>query len=249
MTTLNGARVVITRPIDRSRELAARLEREGCVVIRAPMISIEAVNHPAIADFLNNIASFDLVVFNSANAVARVLSPDVVQQWPERLQIAAVGPATAQAVENAQLHATVLNEGVTGADLVRALPDISGKTVFLPRGDRSDGQIEQLLSAAGAHVRTAIVYLTHDTEPAPDVRDALGRGMDAIVFYSPSAVQRLGALGLDTRQVSMVCVGPTTAVAAAKLANARIITARDTSVDAMVDAVAEALNGGDQHVE
>jgi uroporphyrinogen-III synthase len=171
----------------------------------------------------------------------RVLTPDVADRWPEKLRAVAVGPATALAISRTGVKAQQFNEGTTGADLVRALPPVNGKSVFLPQGDRNDPTVEQMLAAAGATVKTAVVYRTTDALPSPAARSELGRGVDAIVFYSPSAVQSFRALELSAPGAAFVCVGPTTGAAAGKIPGARVVIARDTTMDAIVDAVAGAV--------
>ena len=241
MNLKSGTRVVLTRPVERSGELLDRLHQLGATVISAPMIAIEPVNDEAIAEFDAEIMEYDLVVFTSANAVKRVLTPQVVADWPAHLQVAVVGPATAAAVAAAGIAPRVVSSGVTGVDLVQSLTGIVGQRVFLPRGDRSDFGVERLLEDADADVKSVVVYRTLDAAPAGEAMADLKRGMDACIFYSPSALRSFSALELDTAAVPFICVGPTTAAEAATLGHAKTFVARDTTVDAIIECLQQAL--------
>ena len=56
-----------------------------------------------------------------------------------------------------------------------------------------------------------------DATPPRATCNLIREGVDAIVFCSPSAVRRFAALGLEAREATIACIGPTTASAAREM--------------------------------
>src|SRR5512134_3033361 len=93
---LAGISVVVTRPAGQAASFAANVREAGGTPILLPALEIEAV--ALDADARARLASdrFDWVIFTSANAVEfalRALAP------PRVARVAAIGPATASALE------------------------------------------------------------------------------------------------------------------------------------------------------
>ena len=63
----------------------------------------------------------------------------------------------------------------------------------------------------GLEVQTLHVYNTLLQPPNDAALDAFGRGVDAVLLYSPSAAKSLASSGVDLDGVQIFCVGPTTA--------------------------------------
>ncbi len=98
MNSLDGLRIVVTRPAVQAGALAAMIRSAGGVPVLFPTIDIAGLTDPRELDAaLDALASFDLVVFVSANAVqhafARLTARGLV--WPVHVRAAATGPATA----------------------------------------------------------------------------------------------------------------------------------------------------------
>jgi uroporphyrinogen-III synthase len=89
---------------------------------------------------------------------------------------------------------------------------LSGARVLFPCGDRALPTVEEMLGAAGARVTRLTVYRT---TAAAELLAGVDRGVDAIVFFSPSAVEAFSALGGDLGAAKAVAIGGTTAAALA----------------------------------
>jgi len=86
--------------------------------------------------------------------------------------------------------------------------------VLFPCGTLAVDEVSQGLTRAGLVVETLHVYETL-LQPLNDAAlNAFGRGVDAVLLYSPSAARSLSSSGVDLEGVQIVCVGPTTAEAA-----------------------------------
>lgn len=231
--SLHGAQVVITRVPDRGKHLAAAVEQEGGVPILAPMRQAACVHaHDAVAlenlmEAIAHAAAPDWVAVTSVNTVVALgktlehVRPGVtLRQWlaaPIRhgVQIAAVGPATAQAVRQAGLPVDALPPaGESSAQgLLKIWPTAPSTaqhlaTVYLPQSRSAREHLKQGLRDKGWRVQTAAAYQM-DTWPAqnpltpagqqpypiwdPDhtrVQIAAG-GVDAVVVTAPSLVNEL----------------------------------------------------------
>ncbi len=97
---LEGLRVLVTRPAHQSGALAALIESRGGTAIRLPVIEIlPARDRDAAGALMGGLEAFSLVIFISANAVREGLA--LVDRVPRRARVAAVGEASAAALEQA----------------------------------------------------------------------------------------------------------------------------------------------------
>lgn len=209
--TLEGRRVVVTRPESHGETLAAALTRAGALPIRLPLLEIEPVTR---FDALGNLREYDHVVFTSANAVscfAAQLSDTELVQLQGHQGIAVVGPATRRKLEDFDAEAAVMATEHVAESLVEALGEVAGKRILWPRAETVRPVLADSLRAAGATVTDVIVYRTVASVPADASRTIAGS--DAVTFTSPSGV-RAWSSALGTPVMRVVCLGPVTARAA-----------------------------------
>jgi uroporphyrinogen-III synthase len=104
MPALHGVGVLVTRPEQQAAPLCRLLEIQGASTLRLPAIEIKAVgNRRHTAAELGALQDFDVIIFTSANAV-RFGAPLLDQK--RDLTLAAIGPATARALNQAGWTAT-----------------------------------------------------------------------------------------------------------------------------------------------
>jgi uroporphyrinogen-III synthase len=249
---LAGKRIVITRAVQQSSELCAALRSCGATPISLPLVSFAPPQDYAPLDAgLRDLASFDWIVFTSANAVralverAKTLGVDL-HLGAKPPHIAAVGPATKQDAENAGFSVDYVARTHLGVGLVAEMAGhLRGKSVLLPRSDRANPDLPAALRELAATVTEVVAYRTLpptnlDREQAP--RIASGEA-DAILFFSPSAVHHfvelIGAPALVALQnrIVLATVGPVTASALRAAGVQRIVIAADTTASAVVDAL------------
>ena len=230
MTTsgpLQGKRIVVTRAIEQSRELLARLESRGATVLLFPAVSFSEPADTAELDrAILSIAEFDWILFTSANAVrffagrCRKLGMEPSQSGNYRC--AAVGPATASAVAAEGFSVDHVAQEFLGAALARELSaSLAGKKILLPRSDHARRDLPDALGFSGAAVTEVVAYHTGSVGVIdPGVMRALREAeVDVISFFSPSAVENMRAeLGEDVllrlgANAAIAAVGPVTASA------------------------------------
>lgn len=224
---LEGKRIVVTRAIEQARDLKGRLEAMGAVVLLFPAVSFSEPADTAELDrAIRSLDAFDWILFTSANAArffarrCRRLAVEASRESSYRC--AAVGPATASAVATEGFRVDHVAQEFVGAALARELsPALAGKKIVLPRSERARPDLPEALKAAGADVTEVVAYHTGGVgEVGPEVMRAIrGLEVDAISFFSPSAIENMRAeLGEEwlTRlgaTVALAAVGPVTAAA------------------------------------
>ena len=98
--TLQGQRILVTRPKAQAAELVDALAALGAQVLEAPAIVIEPLDDYAeVDDALGKIESFDWLVLTSFNGVdalaGRLRALGMDGRLLSGVKLAAVGPATA----------------------------------------------------------------------------------------------------------------------------------------------------------
>lgn len=254
---LSRRRVLVTRAAAQAGPLVAALAAVGAEPIAFPTIRIVPAADPApLAAALRRAASggFGWIAFTSANAVEHVAMSlgrcDIDPAALSSARIAAVGHATAAALEAVGLATDAVAADATAEGLVAALTvaGIAGERVLYPRGDLARDVLASGLTEAGATVEEVEAYRTlPETEVDPEARRLTERGeVDVVTFASPSSVRNLAAaLGGDVSpliRARVVCVGPVTARAAAEHGLPPHAVATDASVAGLVAAATAALD-------
>jgi uroporphyrinogen-III synthase len=160
LCNLAGLSVLVTRPAHQADGLCEGVERLHGRPVRYPVLEIlgPADKHAARKS-LQQASRADLMIFVSANAVqyAFPLLPD---QLPLTVDIAAVGTATASALDDAGLPPTLVPERMDSEGLLElpALQQVDGKSVIILRGNGGRELLADTLAARGAEVAQVEVY-------------------------------------------------------------------------------------------
>jgi len=255
-SSLHGKRIVITRAKEQSEDLFQRLLALDAVPISAPLIRFAPAEESGPLDVaLRNLDGFDWLFLTSQNALrfvlerARVLGISLTQQ-ATAIRVAAVAPVTAAAAEKAGLAVSYVSMKHQGIGLAEELgPQLQGRRVLLPRSDKADRELPEALRKVGAEVVDLIAYHTLETQTEENkLPDIVRQGeMDAIVFYSPSAVHRFLDIlrseqtEMAKRKTLFVAIGPVTAAALRESGVKRIAQAADTATGAVLEALSGAF--------
>src|SRR5436190_3288682 len=253
---LFGKRVLVTRPRDQAPELVDRLEAVGADTVVAPMIRIAPPDdYGPLDDACARAASFDWIVFTSANAVDAFIERLVA--GPEDLRalkgvkLCAVGPRTAERLARAGLKVDLVPAEYRAEAVLRAISEVAevrGLNVLLPHADIGREIIADALRKQGAEVSVVVAYRTVAEDPEregePDIyRMLLERSIDVVTFTSGSAVRSfVKVLGAEPaadllRTTTVASIGPVTAEAAAQHNIHTTIMPSQYTVAALVDAI------------
>jgi uroporphyrinogen-III synthase len=250
----NGKRVVVTRAEEQSKALVQALREKGAVPLPAPMVAFAPPDHPGLVDeAIRTMESYDWVFLTSQNAVRALQERCEVLGIPlgeaaRKCKIAAVGPATAQTAKDAGLKLEYVAVKHQGTALAEELAGkIKGKRVLLPRSDWANPQLLKKLEELGGQAREVIAYKTvqPDGKDLLKTKAILREGADAILFFSPSAVNHLQEMLGDEKFLELsksalfVAIGPVTAAALRNRKVENVKMAGDTKVDAVIEALAE----------
>ena len=214
---------MVTRAAAQAAALNQELRQLGAAVVEVPAIAIEPVGSPEelrhAARRLRTRRPPRWLAVTSANAVERLRELDL----PEDLagvRAAAVGEGTARALRDIGINVDLVAPGTGAAALADGLvaAGAGDGAVWLPQAEAALSELGERLRKAGAEVTVTVCYRT---VPVPGLRGLLfaarAGGIDAVTLLSPSAAEAViaavGAAWLDG--VSVVCVGDTTATAAA----------------------------------
>jgi len=159
MAGLHGVGVLVTRPEQQATPLCRLLEAEGAVTLRLPAIEVKGIaDRRSPRAGLGKLERFDLIVFVSANAVR--FGAALLDQRRD-LSLAAIGPATARALNQAGYRVAIVP--ATGYDTESLLADprltnLTGKRVLLIKGREGRELLGAELVRRGASVETVDVY-------------------------------------------------------------------------------------------
>ena len=251
-SALTGKRIVITRAAAQSEAMAWELSARGAVPVVLPLVSFADLEDFAALDAaINGIEQFDWMIVTSAQSVRALVkrSEELKRRLigaQSKLRIAAVGPVSAEAARRAGFPVEYVAETHTGVALAEELGDqLRGAKVFLPRSDRANPDLPRTLKRCGAQVTEVIAYRT--LRPADvdqrNLRRIAEGGADAVLFFSPSAVQYFAELfgGEQLRalqdKLAITAVGPVTANALREAGVQRTVLAGDTTAAAVVEAL------------
>jgi uroporphyrinogen III methyltransferase / synthase len=166
------------------------------------------------------------------------------------VEICAVGPATARALEERGARADLVPEEYVAESLVAAMQrgrGLGGQRVLFPRAERVRAVVPEALRAAGAEVHEVVVYRTlPDGSGAAAMRERLAAGeIDLITFTSGSTVRNFVELiGTELGRTRVACIGPVTAGVAAELGLPVHVTAAEYTAAGLVAAIVdESLRG------
>jgi uroporphyrinogen-III synthase len=224
---LEGKRIVVTRAVEQSRDLMARLENMGAIVLLFPAVSFSEPSDTVVLDrAIRSLAEYDWILFTSANAVrffaGRCRKLGVEPSQEGNYLCAAVGPATASAVAAEGFSVDHVAQEFLGSALARELSaSLAGKKILLPRSERARPDLPNALKAVGADVMEIVAYHTGGVGVIePEVMQAIREAqVDVISFFSPSAIENMRVeLGEELlsrlgAKAAMAAVGPVTASA------------------------------------
>jgi uroporphyrinogen-III synthase len=154
---LTGTGVLVTRPKSQNGELTDAIEAQGGYVFQLPVIEIEERDAAVIRSEFSGQPAPDIVIFISRNAVkfgAHIIAPGTAR-------IAAIGPATRSAIEQAGLETHIYTDAGFDSEHLLQHPDLknsSGKKVTIIRGNRGRGLLADTLRERGASVSHLAVY-------------------------------------------------------------------------------------------
>ena len=239
---LFGRRIVVTRAQPQAAALAADLRRRGAEAIELPAIEFEPPEDlDRLARAAAGVGLYDWVVFTSPTGVARFFEHLRDARVLGGVQVAAIGPGTAEALADRNIAADLVPEQYVAEALLEALLDEVGPggpgRMLIPRAETARDVLPDGLAAAGWDVDVVPTYRT--VAPAPDpAAAALLAEAEVITFTSSSTVTNfVDTYGADAAPKVVATIGPITTATARDQGLEVAIEATDHTVDGLVTAL------------
>ncbi len=243
---LFGQRIAITRPRTQSAEMVLKLRDLGAQPIEFPTISIEPASDYAPLDrAIAHLFEYDWLLFTSVNGVRAFfdrLDRSAVDLRNLRARLAAIGPATREALEHCHLKVDEMGSEFVAESLLEALArhSLSGKRVLLVRAAVARDVLPQKLRSLKAEVEVVEAYRTL---PPADISsraaEISAHPPDWITFTSSSTVENFfdAVAASSVRSSRFASIGPVTSATLRKHGIEPSAEAVVYTVDGLIEAI------------
>jgi len=248
---LFGKGVVVTRDPAGNADSARKVIARGGRPVEYPTLAIQTLtDRNEFVHMLAEFSSYDWVIFTSANGV-RVFFEALGDLGKDArvfggMKVAAIGPRTAETLQQSGIRADFVPGVFTGRELARQLigyTDLRGKRVLLLRSEIASDELVRGLETGGADVTDVPVY-TAVPQKGDDV--ALIAQMQQgrirwLTFASPSAVrsffEQIPPEAVHSYGVKVASVGPVTSKELAEFGVRVDVEATEHTIDGLLDAI------------
>ncbi len=184
-------RLLITRPEEDGRRLAAHVHALGWEPVLLPLLKIEYLDVPALP-----VAGVQALIATSRNAL-RALARNASFEMAKRLPMYCVGEGTAALAEELGFQQRHVGEG-TGKELVpliaRTAKPGAGALLYLT-GEHIAFDLASVLRALRFTVRRTILYRAVENPESPQLLAAyLRQGLHGAVLMSPRTAEVFASL-------------------------------------------------------
>jgi uroporphyrinogen III methyltransferase / synthase len=255
---LLGKKIVVTRAREQASDLVTRLSEMGAEVLECPTIKVVPSKDQSSLDFaISRLKLYDWIVFTSVNGVGyffeRLFSNGLDVRSLGHLNIAAIGPATADKLLKFGLKTDIIPETYRAESVVEAFlkEHIAGKKILLPRAGEARPVLPVELRKMGAVVDEIGIYNTIQDCRNADIllEDLRNGGIDMVTFTSSSTVKNFKALIPDNMFISLLegvtiaSIGPITAETAQEIGLNVHVIADDFTIPGLCKAIVQHYSG------
>lgn len=236
---LHGLSLVVTREATQAEGLVKQLAGLGASVVRCPVLEFGPPDDEApLADCLEELGSYDWILFTSANGVDAFLKAlrasgrdlrALSQAW-----IGAIGPGTARALGAWHLNADLIPEKYVAEGFLLALQEQApGRRFLIPRAQEAREVLPDGLRLAGGEVDVVPVYRTGIPAVSSDVI-AQAKAADWVLLASSSSARHYAQLVGVRPEQNVLAIGPITAQTALELGWTQLEVAEEYTLDGML---------------
>jgi len=247
-----GKKILVTRSREQASVLVQKIRELGGGPVEFPTIQI--VKEPdltLLTKAMGQIKDYDWIIFTSVNAVDIFFAEMKLQEMDIRdlsgIKLCAIGPATADKLENRGLRVDVVPAEYRAEGILEAFTAIStaGEKVLMPRAKGAREILPQTLRQRGLVVDEINIYSAVPVHGyRKDIPDNILKGqLDYITFTSSSTVNNfVKMMGRDRigeleGKAKVACIGPVTADKARECGLQVDITAEEYTIDGLVEAI------------
>lgn len=256
--SLTNKTILITRSEDQADEFIELIESRGGKAILFPTIKIaDSDDWQECDQALENLNSFDGIIFTSRNAVEHFLqrlsyTKSALNALSSKL-IFAVGEKTKSAIEKHNLKCFSVPETYTAENLAETIKTIGvqNKKFLFPRGNLGRDVIIEKLAEYGAEVKLVVVYKTEKAIPENLhlLEKELSAGnIDVVTFTSPSTVRNFFSLFSEEAKKGFIgktifaVIGEVTADALRRFGIEPVVIAKPSTIEGLVEGMERSLS-------
>jgi len=251
---LAGRTIVVTRAAAQAQRFTELLEAAGARVIEAPAIVIgPPASWEPLDAALAALESYTWVVFTSTNGVLmvdrRLAALGLGWAAVASRRVAAIGPATADALREHDVRVDVVPAEYRAEGLVARLRALLGASdrVLLPRAAQTRDVLVTELRALGVQVTEVAAYATRKAESGSTrLAESLANGaVDAVTFTSSSTARNFAEAFTEEERrawrgrVAVASIGPITASTAAEYGLTTDIMPGEYTIPALARAITD----------
>ncbi|MDA8095054.1 MAG: uroporphyrinogen-III synthase [Betaproteobacteria bacterium] len=195
---LLGRTIVVTRPREQSKDLAALIQAAGGLSLFFPVLEIlDAEDLRPFRALVGRLDTFDIAIFISPTAVRKAMNLILAQRaLPAPLRIAAIGQGSARELKHFGVDRVISPTERFDSEHLLALPEfqsVDGRRIVIFRGDGGRESLGDTLTSRGACVEYAECY--RRARPRADAGELLRRWvrgeLDAITVTSGEGLHNL----------------------------------------------------------
>ncbi len=256
---LHGLKILVTRPLPKAQKLAWLIEQQGGEAIIFPTLMIEALNNTnTIITQFENLSNYHWLIFISPNAVN--FSPWANQRkknYFKPVKIAAIGKATAKALENIGLTVDLVPNTGFNSEALLLMPElqsINGQNILIIRGQGGRETLAKTLQQRGAKVNYLEVYkrcLPKTNNNSVIIKLIKQKKLNAITMTSGEALNNLMSLLAGRIMTSLILEIPLIVIStrikeiAIKIGFKHVLVSASPADIAIIKTVTTVCNGED----
>jgi uroporphyrinogen III methyltransferase / synthase len=248
---LFGKGIVMTRDAAGNVDYARKIIARGGRPVEFPTLAIQPQTDRS--EFLHALAElslYDWAIFTSANGVRTFF--DALHKLGKDarvfggMKIAAIGPRTAESLQQGGIRADFVPEVFTGRELARQLigyTDLRNRKILLLRSEIASDELVEGLQAGGAVVTDVPVYtaVAHKSDDAALIAKMQQGKVQWLTFASPSAVraffEQIPPEAVRSYGIKVASVGPVTSRELTEFGVQIDIEATEHTMDGLLDAI------------
>jgi uroporphyrinogen-III synthase len=255
---LSGLRILVGRARHQASALSSGLRKLGADVIEIPFIEIRKPrSYKPLDRALKHLRDYDWLILTSVNGVEaawdRLSELRLTKKSLQHLKVAAIGPATKEAIEKRGVRVDVVPEKYVAESVVASLRNrVKGKRILLARAKVARDVIPRELRKLRAHVDVLEAYETVVPQKSRAMLRAVLRDPtkrpDVITFTSSSTVRNFCALFAERGRgrprhtsrldgIRFASIGPVTSATLRELGLPVDIEAKEYTIPGLITAI------------
>ncbi|HVU01441.1 MAG TPA: uroporphyrinogen-III C-methyltransferase [Polyangiaceae bacterium] len=249
---LFGKRLLVPRPAHQAKTTAQAIYERGAEPVVFPVIEIgDPADAAPFRRAVTTLASYDWVLFTSANGVERTFAELACEGRDARAfggaKVGAIGPGTAAALAAHGVRADATATEYVGEGLAKTILERGGvRRALLLRAQEARDALPDLLRKSGAVVDVVAAYATRRASVSRGAELARlfeERAIDAALFTSSSTVDGVfELLGPRAKELlagtTLACIGPVTQGTLEKHGLSPTVVAAEYTIQGLLDALA-----------